>query len=109
MLGIEVNGIKKLYPNGNIGIESVSFSIRKGTITAYLGPNGAGKTTTLNIFSTLLKPDFGECFIDGLDVVEEGDKVRDAIGYLPEDERFKISKGESRRNLGAFRIKGQEE
>ena len=51
-------------------------------IYALLGTNGAGKTTTLRILSTLLKPDDGKCYIDGVNVSEEPDKIRSKIGFL---------------------------
>ena len=56
--------------------------LNKGEIYALLGTNGAGKTTTLRILSTLLKPDDGKCYIDGVNVSEEPDKIRSKIGFL---------------------------
>ena len=66
----------------NIALNGLSFEVNKGEIYALLGTNGAGKTTTLRILSTLLKPDDGECYIDGVNVSEEPDKIRSKIGFL---------------------------
>ena len=66
----------------NITLNGLSFEVNKGEIYALLGTNGAGKTTTLRILSTLLKPDDGKCYIDGVNVSEEPDKIRSKIGFL---------------------------
>ena len=66
----------------NIALTGLSFEVNKGEIYALLGTNGAGKTTTLRILSTLLKPDDGKCYIDGVNVSEEPDKIRSKIGFL---------------------------
>ena len=66
----------------NIALNGLSFEVYKGEIYALLGTNGAGKTTTLRILSTLLKPDDGKCYIDGVNVSEEPDKIRSKIGFL---------------------------
>ena len=66
----------------NIALNGLSFEVNKGEIYALLGTNGAGKTTTFRILSTLLKPDDGKCYIDGVNVSEEPDKIRSKIGFL---------------------------
>ena len=66
----------------NIALNGLSFEVNKGEIYALLGTNGAGKTTTLRILSTLLKQDDGKCYIDGVNVSEEPDKIRSKIGFL---------------------------
>ena len=66
----------------NIALNGLSFEVNKGEKYALLGTNGAGKTTTLRILSTLLKPDDGKCYIDGVNVSEEPDKIRSKIGFL---------------------------
>ena len=75
---IDVKGLKKTYGSQEV-LKGVSFSVKKGTIVALLGPNGAGKTTTVRILSTLLKFDGGEASIDGFDLQNESEKVRETI------------------------------
>lgn len=75
---IEVSGLKKSYKEKQV-LKDVSFSIDKGSIFALLGSNGAGKTTVIKILSTLLNADGGSAIINGFDVAENGDRVRECI------------------------------
>ena len=66
-------------------VDNVTFDVKEGEIFGLIGPNGAGKTTTLRIIATLLKPTFGKVTVFGYDVVNDADKVREIISYLPEE------------------------
>ena len=46
-------------------LDNVSFDIACGETVGYIGPNGAGKSTTVKILSGILRPDSGECVING--------------------------------------------
>ncbi|HEX2871453.1 MAG TPA: ABC transporter ATP-binding protein [Polyangiaceae bacterium] len=65
-------------------LRDVSFDVAHGEIFGFIGPNGAGKTTTIRVMATLLEPATGRVEIDGLDVSIDPDKVRRAIGYMPD-------------------------
>ena len=43
----------------------------EATVLGVLGPNGAGKTTAVRILATLIRPDGGRAFVDGVDVVAD--------------------------------------
>ena len=58
--------------------------IEKGQVVGLLGLNGAGKTTTLRILACDLLPTSGTVRVDGLDVVEDPDRVKSRVGYLPD-------------------------
>ena len=77
--GIVVKGLTKSFKDVKV-LEGIDFTVPKGKMLALLGPNGAGKTTTVRILSTLLKPDGGEAYIEGVNVVKEEKKVRSLIG-----------------------------
>ena len=47
-------------------LRDMSFTVPDGQILGYIGPNGAGKSTTIKILSGILRPDRGECTVDGL-------------------------------------------
>ena len=46
-LGVSVQHLHKVYPNGKVAIEDLSLNFFEGQITSFLGHNGAGKTTTM--------------------------------------------------------------
>ena len=81
---IEVINLAKEYGDYT-AVSNISFTADKGEIVGFLGPNGAGKTTTIRMLATYLPPSSGTARIAGHDIVKESDKVRRAIGYLPEN------------------------
>jgi sodium transport system ATP-binding protein len=64
-------------------VEDVSLTARDGRITGLLGPNGAGKSTTLRMLYTVLQPDSGDAFIDGISAAEHSLEARRRMGVLP--------------------------
>ena len=84
MIAVEVKNLVKRF--GNIrAVDNATFDVREGEIFGLIGPNGAGKTTTLRIIATLLKPTSGKVTVFNYDVVNDADKVREIISYLPEE------------------------
>ena len=45
-------------------LDDVSFNIREGEICGLLGPNGVGKSTIFNIIVGLVKPNYGDIYIN---------------------------------------------
>ncbi|MFC0273337.1 ABC transporter ATP-binding protein [Metabacillus herbersteinensis] len=64
---VEVRNVSKKYGQKNV-VDSVSLTIKKGTITSFIGANGAGKSTLLSMISRLITKDSGEILIDGKEV-----------------------------------------
>ncbi len=68
--------------NGRSILEDLSFDARAGYVFGVLGPHNAGKTTALRIILDIIKPNNGLVSYDDMPM---GSKIRDAIGYLPEE------------------------
>ena len=84
---IEINGLNKVYPNGNHALKDVSMTIESGMF-GLLGPNGAGKSSLMRILVTLAKPSSGQILVNGLDLQKNRKEIRSMLGYLPQDFRF---------------------
>src|SRR3954462_14982197 len=65
-------------------VDGVSFKAYPGQVMGFIGPNGAGKTTAMRILATLDVPTDGEVFINGYSVVDDPDKVRRIVGFMPD-------------------------
>ena len=64
--GLRIAGVNLSF-GGNKVLQSVSFDVQPGSITALIGPNGAGKSSLLNVVTTVYTPDSGavELTVDG--------------------------------------------
>jgi ABC-2 type transport system ATP-binding protein len=65
-------------------VNDVSFRAYRGQVMGFIGPNGAGKTTAMRILATLDVPTSGEAFINGYSVIDDPDKVRRIVGFMPD-------------------------
>jgi ABC-2 type transport system ATP-binding protein len=81
---IQVNDLSK-YFGPVLAVDHVTFRVEKGEIVGFLGPNGAGKSTTMRILTTYLPATSGTATVDGFDVMNDSLKVRERLGYLPEN------------------------
>jgi ABC-2 type transport system ATP-binding protein len=81
---IEVKNFTKKFGSFT-AVDNISFNVEQGTIFAFLGPNGAGKSTTINTLCTIHDKTSGELRINGNDVSNQKDKVRNDIGIVFQD------------------------
>lgn len=81
---IQVENLKKRYKHIT-ALDGISFSVKRGEVFGFLGPNGAGKTTTINILCTLALPSSGLAYVNGHNVVNQPDFVRNSIGLVFQD------------------------
>lgn len=65
-------------------VNDVSFKAWPGQVMGFIGPNGAGKTTSMRILATLDSPTAGDAFVCGYSVVDDPDKVRRYLGFMPD-------------------------
>lgn len=82
---VSVSNLVKIYKGRVKAVDNVSFSVESGEIFGLLGPNGAGKTTILKILATLIRPTEGSVKIFDLDINKDEQKIREIMGYVPQD------------------------
>ena len=81
---LELDRVGYLYANGTRALDSVSLKIPRG-IFGLLGPNGAGKSTLMRTIATLQRPSEGSIRFGDVDVLEEPQRLRRTLGYLPQE------------------------
>lgn len=83
MLNLKVDNLN--YNYGKVqALKDVSFQVNEGLI-GVLGANGAGKTTLMKLLTTLFSIQSGEVCLDNLIYKKDLNKVRNNIGYLPQN------------------------
>jgi ABC-2 type transport system ATP-binding protein len=66
-------------------VNDVSFQVQKGEIFGFLGPNGSGKTTVIKMLIGLLPLTAGDATVQGIDVRQDPESVRENIGYMSQN------------------------
>lgn len=84
---IETFGLTRDY--GSVrAVDALDLRIEESEIFGFLGPNGAGKTTTLLMLLGLSRPTGGTARVCGLDPVREARRIKEQVGFLPENVGF---------------------
>jgi ABC-2 type transport system ATP-binding protein len=84
---IEASALTKKFKDLT-AVSELNLKIPAGEIFGLVGPDGAGKTTTLRLLSTAMEQTSGEAKVLGFNNLNEEEKVRDRIGYMPQ--RFSL-------------------
>ena len=79
---IEVENVKKVSGDKLI-LKNINLKIDKGEFVTIIGSSGCGKTTFLKLINGLVKPDFGQVYVNNYDI-STIDKIalRRGIGYV---------------------------
>ena len=81
---LTITELNKTYPNGTRALVDVTLELSKGMF-GLLGPNGAGKSSLMRTLATLQEADSGTAFLDDIDMLNDPQAVRKALGYLPQE------------------------
>ncbi|MBM6819340.1 amino acid ABC transporter ATP-binding protein [Clostridium saudiense] len=82
---LEVKNLTKSYEKGNIVLNNISFSLKKGEVVVVIGPSGCGKSTFLRCLNRLEEIDSGTITLNGKEISTENNKVneiREKIGMV---------------------------
>ncbi len=80
---IRFNKVSKVFSEGFLALDEISFHIDEGELFVLIGPSGCGKTTTMKMINRLVEPTQGEIWIDDKDISKENPvELRRNIGYV---------------------------
>lgn len=102
---LEITGLVKVYPGPVAALQGIDLDVPLGMF-GLLGPNGAGKSTFMRVLAGLLEPTSGRVTLDGIDVLDKPDWLRERLGYLPQDFGFYAHLSGRDMLLHLLRLKG---
>lgn len=84
---IEFRHLNFKYPDGTSDtLKDICFTINAGETVGIIGKTGCGKTTVVDLLLRIYNLPKDELFLDDIDIMNlPFKKVRDAIGYVPQD------------------------
>lgn len=83
---IELEGLQ-VRLGGRTVLDGLTGELR-GNAIGLLGPNGAGKSTLINTLLGFHTPSRGTARVFGLDTGRDRIRIRQAVGYMPENDSF---------------------
>src|SRR4051794_25294514 len=84
---LTIRDLVKVYPGPVTALQGINLDVPPG-MYGLLGPNGAGKSTLMKILAGLLEATSGAVALDGEDVLAKPERIRQRLGYLPQEFGF---------------------
>ena len=76
---LEIRNLTKIYDDGTLAVDNVSFKVPDGEFMIVIGLSGSGKSTLLRCINRLIDPTEGEIIWNGVDLAQlEGEDLRKA-------------------------------
>ncbi|MGQ0848871.1 MAG: phosphonate ABC transporter ATP-binding protein [Actinomycetota bacterium] len=83
---LQVHNLTKVYDDGTVALQDVSFEVPAGQFLAVIGLSGSGKSTLLRCINRLVEPTSGQIIWDGEDITaahqEDLRQIRRRIGMV---------------------------
>ena len=71
-----------------LAVDRLSLNVPEGKIYGFLGRNGAGKTSTIRMMMGIVRPDHGTIQFCGRTIQRIGNKEKQQIGYVSQEQFF---------------------
>lgn len=84
---LSIRGLAKKFGE-KVAVDNIDLDVPAGSFYGLVGPNGAGKTTSLSMATGLLRPDYGQVTVHGVDVWAQPLEAKKLMGLLPDGVRL---------------------
>ena len=85
-MSLNIEHLTKIYDDGTVALDDVSFEVPDGQFLAIIGLSGSGKSTLLRCINRLIEPTSGRITLNDLDITAAGQyelrKARLRIGMI---------------------------
>ena len=79
MAKVQLQGVRKVYDNGQVAVKDATFEVADGELMVLVGPSGCGKSTLLNIIGLLDNPDSGQYYFLDHEVAGYSERQRSTL------------------------------
>jgi phosphonate transport system ATP-binding protein len=104
---LEIRDLRKVYDDGTVGLDGVSFTVEDGEFVVVIGLSGSGKSTLLRCVNRLIEPTSGRVVWDGTDITaasgSELRRIRREIGMIFQQFNL-VERSSVRRNVLSGRL-----
>lgn len=83
---IQAVNVRKVYKNGNVGLQTINVAIQGQQMVALMGPSGCGKSTLLKALNGDSPASSGQVYLFGLELKQHYALLKQKIGYVPQDD-----------------------
>jgi ABC-type multidrug transport system ATPase subunit len=83
---VEASKVAKVVGKGKVICNNVDLQIEPGHLVAIIGGSGAGKSTIMNCLSGYSQPTSGQVTVNGVDLYQSFDILKNIIGYVPQQD-----------------------
>ncbi|MBX9743453.1 MAG: ATP-binding cassette domain-containing protein [Chthoniobacterales bacterium] len=85
---LEMRDVICRFPNGDVALDNLTFSVERGEMICIMGASGCGKSTLLRALAGDFKPIQGEVLLNDQSLYSNHEALRQYITYIPQYEAF---------------------
>lgn len=85
---LEMRDVICRFPNGDLALDNLTFSVERGEMICVMGASGCGKSTLLRALAGEFKPVQGEVLLNSHSLYANYEALRQYIAYIPQYEAF---------------------
>jgi ABC transport system ATP-binding/permease protein len=85
---LEVVDLNHRFSNGDVALDSISFSVARGEMVCVMGASGSGKSTLLKVIGGQLQPSSGHVLLNEQSLYDNLDDLKKYVSYIPQEDAF---------------------